>query len=28
VFRGTVGWVAAGFIEIVDGDLNSVPIVQ
>ncbi len=28
VFRGTVGWVASGFINIVDGDLNSVPIVQ
>ncbi|MBE2271172.1 MAG: SH3 domain-containing protein [Anaerolinea sp.] len=26
VFRGTVGWVSSGFVEIVDGDLNSVPI--
>ncbi|NDJ60423.1 MAG: SH3 domain-containing protein [Chloroflexi bacterium] len=27
VFRDTVGWVAAGFVGIVEGDLNVVPIV-
>ena len=26
VFRGTVGWVASGFVKVVEGDVNSVPL--
>jgi uncharacterized protein YraI len=26
VFRGTTGWLATAYIEIVEGDINSVPI--
>lgn len=28
VFRGTPGWVAASYVRIVEGDLNSVPVIQ
>jgi uncharacterized protein YgiM (DUF1202 family) len=26
VFRGTVGWVAAAYTRVIEGDLNSVPV--
>jgi uncharacterized protein YgiM (DUF1202 family) len=26
VFRGTVGWLASGFVKVVEGDINSVPL--
>jgi uncharacterized protein YgiM (DUF1202 family) len=26
VFRGTVGWVASGFVNIIEGDVNTVPV--
>ena len=25
VFRGTIGWVASGYVKVVEGDINSVP---
>ncbi|MBK8029358.1 MAG: SH3 domain-containing protein [Chloroflexi bacterium] len=28
VFRGTVGWVSSGFVEIIDGDFGTVPVIQ
>ena len=26
IFRGTTGWIASGFVKVVQGNLNSVPI--
>lgn len=26
VFRGTTGWVASSFVDVVEGDINSVPV--
>jgi hypothetical protein len=28
VWKGTTGWVATAWVEIVAGDYNSVPVVQ
>jgi hypothetical protein len=26
VFRGTTGWIASGFVKVVEGNVNSVPL--
>jgi uncharacterized protein YraI len=26
IFRGTVGWVASGFVRVLEGDINSLPV--